>query len=528
MRHIDMRSLCLRIAERKQPVFRQMTIKNLGFLVAVASAICVFTNQSVVAKPPAASGAERLVTGDAARIGHVVTGTGATLKFYFTPRPPLPGALFSLAYPQGYNITGQKLVVSRGGFYSAWITQIEGWDPMGTGNPLLRSFQDKIDANSFKGENASPPNPGCNLVYPAVVIACQKVCAVGVNHGSPCTTNGNCPGSTCVDQCPNLLGEPGPKCGGTIAGVCDWGWQNTFRADWVLVANAPSDQIAVAQIVSPTGPVIAGVTYPGVEIFDTGVRYYTGTLVLPVPACSKGVYTIGHKIDETFAQDQAQPANDIPVAAFVAGQLSIPTGSCCTDFTTPSQATCTPSLFLAGCDALTSTNLHVFRPDTDCNIPCAVECVADADCDDLAECTDDTCAPDQTCLHTRNEARCNDGLDCTDDVCTSEGACVHTLSPACNDGVDCTIDACAPNGACVHTLDDAICDDGLFCNGAETCTAAGCQSGEPPCAIGETCDENADTCTFIPIPTVSQWGLAVMALMLLIAAKIGFRRRAMN
>jgi len=47
---------------------------------------------------------------------------------------------------------------------------------------------------------------------------------------------------------------------------------------------------------------------------------------------------------------------------------------------------------------------------------------------------------------------------------------------------------------------DADCDDGLFCNGAETCDPLGaCRPGTPPCADADpcttiTCDETADAC----------------------------------
>ena len=42
--------------------------------------------------------------------------------------------------------------------------------------------------------------------------------------------------------------------------------------------------------------------------------------------------------------------------------------------------------------------------------------------------------------------------------------------------------------------DDADCDDGQFCNGAETCLAGVCQSGSSPCSAGQSCDEDTDTC----------------------------------
>ena len=40
---------------------------------------------------------------------------------------------------------------------------------------------------------------------------------------------------------------------------------------------------------------------------------------------------------------------------------------------------------------------------------------------------------------------------------------------------------------------NADCDDGLFCNGAETCNAGSCQAGSDPCP-GQSCDEVADVC----------------------------------
>ncbi len=42
---------------------------------------------------------------------------------------------------------------------------------------------------------------------------------------------------------------------------------------------------------------------------------------------------------------------------------------------------------------------------------------------------------------------------------------------------------------------DADCDDGVFCNGAETCDveSGDCADGTPPCAE-ELCDEETDTC----------------------------------
>jgi len=69
------------------------------------------------------------------------------------------------------------------------------------------------------------------------------------------------------------------------------------------------------------------------------------------------------------------------------------------------------------------------------------------------------------------------------------------------------------------------CNDERFCNGLETSDPNGdCIAGDPPCAVDFLCDEEHETC-LEAIPTVSQWGLVVLTLLLLIGAKIYFARR---
>lgn len=51
-----------------------------------------------------------------------------------------------------------------------------------------------------------------------------------------------------------------------------------------------------------------------------------------------------------------------------------------------------------------------------------------------------------------------------------------------------------PGGFCFPCSDDADCDDGLFCNGSETCDGETCQPGNDPCVSNEICDEQNDVC----------------------------------
>ncbi len=113
-----------------------------------------------------------------------------------------------------------------------------------------------------------------------------------------------------------------------------------------------------------------------------------------------------------------------------------------------------------------------------------IACTVDGDCDDGDACTENTCA-DGFCATTDTD--CDDGDACTTDTCDAATGCVNTPIE-CPDGQSCV------NGACVDAcVDDADCDDGLFCNGAEVCVDNACVAGTDPCG-GLDCDETTDSC----------------------------------
>jgi len=98
----------------------------------------------------------------------------------------------------------------------------------------------------------------------------------------------------------------------------------------------------------------------------------------------------------------------------------------------------------------------------------------------------------------------------------------HSCGPCetdadCNDGDVCTFDECS-NGSCLHGVIDPCCQPSGPC----PC------SSENECAFGFCCNVTTGFCEPPPcrgIPTVSEWGLVVLTLMLLIGAKIYFARR---
>ena len=119
-------------------------------------------------------------------------------------------------------------------------------------------------------------------------------------------------------------------------------------------------------------------------------------------------------------------------------------------------------------------------------------------CDDGLGCTVDSCnEATDSCDATPNDSLCDNGLFCDGaEICNASLGCQPGFAIACGDGVGCTVDSCnEATDSCDNIPDDAACDNGLFCDGAETCDAVNdCQAGSDPCAVGQTCNETADIC----------------------------------
>jgi hypothetical protein len=97
------------------------------------------------------------------------------------------------------------------------------------------------------------------------------------------------------------------------------------------------------------------------------------------------------------------------------------------------------------------------------------------------------------------DADCDDGLFCNGaETCnTGTGECEAGTPVDCDDGVACTDDSCNElTDSCDNEANDANCpDDGLFCTGEEFCDAVqDCLSTGDPCLEGETCNEDEDIC----------------------------------
>lgn len=124
------------------------------------------------------------------------------------------------------------------------------------------------------------------------------------------------------------------------------------------------------------------------------------------------------------------------------------------------------------------------------------EVTEDTELSDDAEASDDAETPDDA--ETAEDGEIQEDVEVGDDAEVDEDAdidvdptlCTAIDDPLCDDGILCTIDVCdVETGLCEHTTDDALCTNGLVCDGEEICTITGCLSGFPL-----VCDDE-DACT---------------------------------
>jgi subtilisin family serine protease len=123
---------------------------------------------------------------------------------------------------------------------------------------------------------------------------------------------------------------------------------------------------------------------------------------------------------------------------------------------------------------------------------------AAVDCNDGVGCTDDTCNEGtDSCDNVANDANCDNGLYCDGaEWCDPDFDCQSGTAVDCADALGCTVDSCNEGtDSCDNVPDNGYCDDGAFCNGAETCDPAlDCQPGTDPCVGFFGCDEVNDVC----------------------------------
>jgi cysteine-rich repeat protein len=207
------------------------------------------------------------------------------------------------------------------------------------------------------------------------------------------------------------------------------------------------------------------------------------------PVCGNGTVESGEQCDDggTQAGDCCSPTCQFESAAT---ECRASAGTCdLAEFCDGSTAICPADLFDPGlCDDGDFCN----GTET-CN---AGSCGAGTpvDPDDGVACTDDSCDElADAVVNATNDANCDNGLFCDGAETCNAGGCGAGTPPACSGAAPFCDEAF---GACAECLADVDCDTGLYCDGSETCTDGVCGSGSPPSCDGSTpyCDETLTTC----------------------------------
>ncbi len=104
-----------------------------------------------------------------------------------------------------------------------------------------------------------------------------------------------------------------------------------------------------------------------------------------------------------------------------------------------------------------------------------------------------------------SDEECDDGLYCNGyESCNAQGVCEQGVAPKCDDGEFCNgAESCDElNKTCVDGDAPECADDGVYCNGPEICSesASSCISAGNPCGDDEFCDEDQEICMSPDLP----------------------------
>jgi hypothetical protein len=289
-------------------------------------------------------------------------------------------------------------------------------------------------------------------------------CSGGYNNGNKCAEASDCPSGVCV---------------GT-AGFSDL---TTRTGDPGCLPDQPC---CISVNITYTHTV-------GVKVSDLGTNVPCTDCVTTVATltndCTDGLYCNGAEVCNGAAGCGAGPAINCADSVSCTVDACNESTDSCTH--TPNNAACNDGQYCNGTESCNAT--------TGCQPGSAINCA------DGISCTTDACNEStDSCTHTPNNGACSDGLYCNGtEICDAVQGCKTGTAPNCNDNVACTIDSCDEGGdTCAHMPNNSACNDGLWCNGVETChPTLGCQPGTPPnCSDGiacttDTCNESNDSCT---------------------------------
>jgi hypothetical protein len=368
-----------------------------------------------------------------------------------------------ICMPGKSSCSDAEITLWDGGVTVTLFMQLADWDPDDNGIPSLGGFQGTLDSATLQGGHASGIDtiPGFDLM-PA-----------GVASGTP--SDGAFQAlKICFDPFPDNICHAHwlTNCTSNTTGCPPFPQECLLRPDYVFswMDNTPTVSCATADYSwGATSPECQSDDDPYLFCISSPGWWYGGTLLLEVPVGATGTYNVGFMADDDLTFFNHCDGGLIPGLVRTSAQITVIPG---TD--------CNGNEIVDSTDIANGTSL---------------------DCD--ANGLPDECQPDSD----------GDGFIDACDICA--GFDDHPDADA--DGVPDGCDEC-PNdpakflaGVCGCGVPDEDDDGDGFFNCHDTCPGLDDATFAP-------CDAEA-------IPTVSTWGLIIIALLLLAVAKVAFRRR---
>ena len=404
-------------------------------------------------------------------------------------------------------ITGNEIVILDDEVRIQFDIFISGWGDA-SNNPDLSAYWVTMVGSSLLGANATPPNPGVDLGFPAPV-ACETAAdctSGGCGAFKTGFCNDNQPAFLLSQVCLDDMTTPcafGGHCAGTP--VC------IPNSDWITAECSP----AWFMLVSPSGDFVWSSLCQAAPVTDPGVPRYAGSLRIDVPGEAGGTYTIAFNPDsgETFLHD----GNGIliPGITLIAGTVRVLRD--CNNNGMPDDLDIT-----AGISPDCNDNGIPDECEDDCNEngsadECDIASGASDDCD--TDGIPDECQPDCNGNGTADTCDLNAGSeDCNEnsipDECEQQGDCdnngVQDICDVFAGAADCNFnnvpDECEPDEDCNTNGVRDICDIGAGteddCNGNNIPDFCDVRDGPSPDdngnGIPDECDARTPAVAFSP------------------------------